>query len=142
MAHDLHLDDLLEQLRANGDRVTAPRRAVLDAFVAAGERHLSADDLVAAVRGTMPSVARSTIYRTLEHLEARGMVSRADLGPGPATYHLAADHHHHAVCNACGAVISLPPTALDPLRRWLDRHHGFAAHPHHLSIGGRCADCR
>lgn len=115
---------------------------MLDAFVAAGEEHLSADHLVGAVRSSMPSVARSTIYRTLEHLEAVGMVARADVGPGPATYHLAADHHHHAVCDSCGAVISLPPSVFDSLRRWLDKHHGFAAHPHHVTIGGRCATCR
>lgn len=115
---------------------------MLAAFVGAGTDHLSADDLVGAVRATMPTVARSTIYRTLEHLVAIGIVARADIGPGAATYHLGSDRHHHAVCDSCGAVIVLAPGALAPLTRWLDKHHGFAAAPHHLTIPGRCASCR
>jgi Fur family ferric uptake transcriptional regulator len=83
----------------------------------------------------------STIYRTLESLEEAGVLRQARLADGPVSYHLEADEHHHAVCSACGAVISLPAGAFTPVVRALKREHGFVAEPRHLTIGGRCADC-
>ena len=73
-----------------------------------------------------------------------GLVIRAGLGDGSATtYHLVDDQpHHHAVCDRCGTVIELPASAFAAVVRRLDRDHGFAAHPRHLTVGGLCADCR
>jgi len=109
----------------------------------AGDSHLSADDLVASVRHTMATVARSIIYRTLEHLEALGMVVRAGIeSSGPATYHLSADEHHHTVCDGCGRLVEVPAPVFDPIGAWLDTELGFAAHPRHLAIRGLCRRCR
>lgn len=122
--------------------MTAARRSVLAELLAAGSAHRTAEQLAARVHRREPEIHLSTIYRTLEFLEAEGLVVRAGFGDGPTTYHLASDHHHHAVCDSCGAVIELPDDAFATLVRRLDRDHGFAAHPSHVTIPGRCADCR
>lgn len=134
-------DALVDQLRARGLRATTARRAVLEALVAAGTDHLTADELGRRVRADHPAIHLSTIYRTLEALTDAGVTNVARFADQPVTYHLATDVHHHAVCTRCGATLVLDPAVFEPVRRRLRRDHGFEADPHHLTIVGLCRDC-
>jgi len=58
------------QLRSKGKRMTRQRRLIWDTFVAEGDGHLTADDVVERVREQLPHVNPSTVYRTLELLVA------------------------------------------------------------------------
>src|SRR3954454_24507238 len=102
------LDQLLDDLRGRGARVTTARRLVLGELMRHGAGHPSAEALAARLRRSHPELHLSTGYRTLEVLEELGMVARPRFGEGAATCHLAGDPHHHAVCQSCGAVIVLP----------------------------------
>lgn len=135
------LDDLIAELRAHGQRATTARRAVLEALLEAGDDHLTADELAPRVRENHPAVHLSAVYRTLDALTDAGVIALARLADGPATYHLATDRHHHAVCTSCGATISLPFGVLDPVRRRLLRDFGFHADANHLTIRGLCGAC-
>lgn len=141
MAGHHHVEDLVADLRARGIRVTAARRLVLQTLVDAGADHLAADQIADRIHRTHPDLHVSTTYRTLDALEEAGMIVRAGLGDGPTTYHLADDHHHHAVCDGCGTTIELPDRLFAGVVRRLRDHHGFVAAPHHLTITGRCRSC-
>lgn len=136
------LDELVEQLRLRGVRVTTARRAVLDQLLAAGDHHLTADELAARVRAEHPTVHLSTIYRTFEALQEAGVIAPARVADQPAAFHLSGDVHHHAVCTVCGRTLSLPADLLDPVVERLVRDHDFAADPQHLTFAGLCGDCR
>jgi len=136
------LDELVEQLRATGARVTSARRLVLRELLASGDEHPTAEELAQRIQRTDPEVHVSTVYRTLESVEQAGLVVRAGLGDGPTTYHLAHDRHHHARCDGCGAVIHLDDRAFATVVRRLERDHGFLAAPRHLTVQGRCRGCR
>jgi Fur family transcriptional regulator, ferric uptake regulator len=135
------IDDLVDELRAHGQRATVARRAVLEALLQAGDQHLTADELAPRVRETHPAIHLSTVYRTLDALAEANVIVLARFADRPATYHLATDRHHHAICSRCGKTISLPIGVLDPVRRRLLRDHGFHADPHHLTIPGLCREC-
>jgi Fe2+ or Zn2+ uptake regulation protein len=141
VSHDADLDELLGRLRAQGARITTARRSVLAELVRSGADHPTADQLARRIRRTHPELHVSTIYRTLDFVESSGLVVRAGFGEGATTYHLADDHHHHAVCDRCGTVIQLPSGTFRPVVTQLRREHGFEADPHHVSIGGLCAAC-
>ncbi len=136
------MDELIDELRANGHRVTTARRAVLQEVLDAGDRHLSAEDLAELIRRRQPDVHLSTVYRTVEVLESAGILTQVRVGHGPGTYHLAQDRHHHAVCDSCGQVVEVSATLLTSVVDQLDRQIGFAARPRHLTIDGTCARCR
>jgi Fur family ferric uptake transcriptional regulator len=142
MTVHVELEDLLAELRARGGRVTTARRVVLADLARRGSAHPTAEQIARRVGRANPELHLSTIYRTLEALEDLGIVTRAGIGEGATTYHLAADRHHHAICVSCGAVIELPDSVLAPIVRRLERDHGFAADPRHVTISGCCADCR
>jgi len=130
-----------EQLRARGYRVTPQRQLVLEAI--SRLHHATPEEIGAAVQQTARGVNISTIYRTLELLEQIGMVTHTHLGHGAPIYHLASDADHvHLVCRDCGRVTEIGPDAIRPLITVLDERHGFETDVGHLTVFGRCAECR
>ena len=130
-----------EQLRARGYRVTPQRQLVLEAV--ARLDHATPEEIGAQVQQTARGVNISTIYRTLELLEQIGMVTHTHLHHGAPTYHLATDADHvHLVCRDCGRVTEIGPDAIRPLITALDERHGFETDVGHLTVFGRCEDCR
>jgi len=132
---------ILERLRSEGSRLTAARRALVEALVEADDHHVTADDLVAAVHRSAPAVHRSTVYRTLDALEQAGVVEHVHLGHGRAVYHLTDDRHHHLVCDRCGAVVQVPETVVAPLRDELVDGYGFMVNGRHFALPGVCRAC-
>ena len=133
-------DDILSLLRSRGDRVTASRRAVVEALLA-GDHHATADEIAARVAAAHPEVHRATVYRTLDRLGELGVVTHVHMGHGPSTFHLNDRPHHHAVCSSCGAVVEVPLDALDDLAARLRTEHGFELSPQHFALSGRCRFC-
>ena len=135
------VDDVLDRLRDNGGRVTPGRRVIVELLLSADGQHLSADDLVEAVRARMPDTAQSTIYRTLSTLEDLGVVTHVHLGHGPATYHLTEIPHRHLVCDGCGAVLDLPDEEFHRFAANVEARYGFVLSGEHFAFPGRCRAC-
>lgn len=130
-----------DTLRASGYRVTPQRQLILEAVTRL--EHATPEEIYAEVKQTAVGLNLSTVYRTLELLEQIGLVTHTHLGHGAHRYHLAADAQHvHLVCRACGAIIQLEPSAVEPLVRALDADYGFETDVGHLTVFGTCADCR
>src|SRR3546814_2143018 len=72
---DAELERILSALRDDGGRVTTGRRAVVRALLTADDHHVTAEDIAATVQRDHPDVHLSTVYRTLEALESRGIRS-------------------------------------------------------------------
>jgi Fur family ferric uptake transcriptional regulator len=130
-----------EQLRARGYRVTPQRQ--LDQEAVALIVQATPEEIGAQVQQTARGVNITTIYRTLELLEQIGMVTHTHLGHGAPIYHLATDADHvHLVCRDCDRVTEIGPDAIRPLITALEDSHGFETDVGHLTVFGRCADCR
>ena len=134
------LDEILDRLRAAGERITVARRAVVSALLAA-DGHATAEGLQARVQAEHPEVHMATIYRNLEALERLGVVEHTHLGHGPAVYHLADALHQHLVCEMCGHVVEVPANLLRPVEEEVRATYGFVMRPGHFAVVGRCARC-
>src|ERR1700733_15440024 len=128
-------------LRASGYRVTPQRQLVLEAVTRLN--HASPEEIFAEVHQRASGVNISTIYRTLELLEQLGLVTHTHLGHGAPRYHLAAEAEHvHLVCSECGRVTQIGPEAVNALVAALKDTQGFETDVGHLTVFGKCADCR
>ena len=124
-----------------GYRLTPQRLMILGA-VEEADSHISAEEIYAQVRAHYPQVNISTVYRTLELLKELELVTEISLGDGRVRYHcMGKGHHHHLVCQECGAIIDLDESALFLLRDTLLRDYKFVADLRHLAIFGRCVNC-
>jgi Fur family ferric uptake transcriptional regulator len=130
-----------DTLRASGFRVTPQRQLVLEAVTRL--EHATPEEIFAEIHLTARGVNVSTVYRTLEVLEQVGLVTHTHLGHGAPRYHLAAEAQHvHLVCRDCEKVIQIDPAAVGSLVTVLDADFGFETDVGHLTVFGRCGDCR
>jgi len=136
------IDEVAGLLRARGERMTGPRRAVLSVLAERGG-HLSADALLDAVASLDPRVHRASVYRTLEALSELGVVQHVHVGHGGTAYHLVrgAGRHLHAQCRVCGSVRDLPPDLLNEVAATLVRRHDFVLDAGHVALSGLCRGC-
>jgi Fur family ferric uptake transcriptional regulator len=135
-------------LRGVGQRVTQPRVAVLAHILAAGEEHLSAEDVLALVSEHDDGVHRATVYRTLDGLVSAGILRHVHLDRGRTAYHLVDPPqqqverlHLHAQCVECGRVVDLPAEVLADAAQRVREVSGFELDPSHVALSGHCADC-
>ena len=135
------MGDLANELSNLGYRLTPQRLMVLSA-IEASDTHISAEEIYAQVVAKYHRVNISTVYRTLELLKQLGLVTETNLGDGLVRYHSAEKgHHHHLVCQQCGAITDLDEPVLSPLKEVLIREYRFIPDLRHLTIFGRCVNC-
>ena len=130
------------RLRARGLRWTPQRRVLLD-VLARVEGHVTGAELVEGCRAVDPSTTPSTVYRTLDVLEDLGIVSHSHGPDGRQEFHVGpTEDHAHLVCGSCGRRQELAGHEVQPLADEVLLRHRFDIDVEHLTIEGRCADCR
>jgi Fur family ferric uptake transcriptional regulator len=147
----LTLGALLEALRRDGLRITANRRNILRALLAArGPLSLEEIQTQAAAapnegdpsRGARPDFA--TVFRMMATLERLGLVQRVHLGRASSHFELLDPrrHHDHLVCVDCGQVTLLEDVCpVEKLERRIAQQYGYRGVTHSLEFFGHCQEC-
>ena len=130
---------LIEKLRERGLRVTS-QRVVIHRALCGEPQHLSAEQVLESVSGTLPGTSLPTVYATLELLEELGLVRRVPTGTGPALFDSRTEPHAHTVCRRCRATADLDvPASRQALIR--AERTGFVPDHDQLVVWGLCARC-
>jgi Fe2+ or Zn2+ uptake regulation protein len=127
-------------VRAQGLRLSAARRLVLEALYAA-DAPIAADEIADGLGGRLPRSDLASVYRNLETLEQVGLVRHVHLGHGAGRYTPSGRPCDFLVCERCESVTAVDPRRLDAARDAIRLATGFAAHFHHFPISGLCAGC-
>ena len=134
--------DVRDLLRARGLRWTPQRRSLID-VLARTDGHLSGAEILRRCREADPLTTPSTVYRTLDVLELLGLVRHGHGQDGTEEYHvLPAGEHGHLYCSSCGRGWDLEPSEAKQLVGALARERGFEVDLSHVTVVGRCEDCR
>ncbi|MBA2627450.1 MAG: transcriptional repressor [Gemmatimonadales bacterium] len=122
--------------------VTRQRDLVADTVLTTDD-HLSADTIERRLRARGAAVGTATVYRTLELLEAAGLVRAHDFGEGFRRYEpVGSEHHEHLVCLRCGKVAEFSNERLERMLPVIADEHGFQHERHRVEIYGTCRECR
>lgn len=132
---------LADTLRARGFRMTPQRLAIMHVLYSS-PRHLSAVQIYEQVRGTVPGVTETTVYRTLEFLAEHGLARPTNLGDGHPVYEIREHDHHHLVCRECGGSVEVENSLFQALYAQLESASGFRLTGNHLSLFGLCPECQ
>lgn len=137
------MQTLVERLVADGWRMTAQRRVIVDVLdlAIAQREHPTADQIHERAAAVLPETSRATVYNTLSELVERGRLVPVVFGDRITRYDAAVDddgHHHHLVCTACGSIHDIPATAVSVPARDLD---GFEITSVDVVYRGLCPDC-
>jgi Fe2+ or Zn2+ uptake regulation protein len=127
--------------REHGERVTVQRLVILETVLDL-DNHPSADQIYEMVEARLPGIARTTVYRTLEHLTRMGIITKA-CHPGPvARFDPRTEIHHHLVCLYCNDFIDFEDDVLNRLPVPDTSAFGFEVRDYRVQLRGICQNCR
>jgi len=127
-------------LREQGYRLTPQRNLIWEVLRDAG-RHMTAEEVAAEVRRTLPDVNVSTVYRTLELLVSLDLVVETHLEGSVCYYEVSPEPtHHHFVCTECGAVGHFGDELLAPVHDELTKRD-FEVSQIQVTAFGLCRAC-
>ncbi len=123
-------------------KLTSARKAVLE-FLEDSSFHQTAAEIHQGLVERLPSLNLSTVYRSLDYLIARQLVSVADIGRGSPVYEIVSDQpHHHLVCLNCDHVYDLDHATVEYLFNQIEADQSFEIRTNHLVLYGICESCQ
>jgi Fur family ferric uptake transcriptional regulator len=131
-------------LSERGHRAGRGRAAVVEALDRRGGC-LDADELVETLRSEGASVGLASVYRALSLLSELGVLQRVAVAGGSARYELVGpggDHHHHLVCDDCGATKPFEDDALERAIGRISKRADYTVQAHDVTLHGICPDCQ
>lgn len=124
---------ILNTLRDRGYRATSAREEIIT-VLAALKQPTTIQSLAAQV-----STDEVSVYRTVELLQAEGLLEAIAVAGEKTKYSLTHGHHHHVVCTECGLVAHVPCDTVPTLTR-LPKEFA-AVDGHEVTYLGRCQQC-
>ncbi|MCT8976922.1 transcriptional repressor [Clostridium sp. CX1] len=132
-------------LKEKGYKLTPQRRAIVDVIIRNEGSHLTTEELYDLVKRECPEIGLATVYRTVQLLEALGVICKLDLNDGCSRYELIHEEenhqHHHLVCTNCGKVIEVQDDLLEVLENEIEGKYNFKIKNHSVKFYGICNEC-
>jgi Fur family zinc uptake transcriptional regulator len=124
-----------------GQRLTAPRRRVLEMLLQAGQP-VKAYDLIAGYGAAGEPAKPPTVYRALEFLSKQGFAHRIESLNAYIACGGGAEGHAAAflICDCCGRTREIEPVGANEIAR-LAAAKGFTLTGLTVEAHGRCEDC-
>lgn len=137
------MDDIITYknlLKDAGFRATPARLGLLKLFHQA-KKPLS----IAGIQHKLPrqSIDLATIYRIINALLEKNIITQVDFQHGHAHYELATrEHHHHIICQKCGRVADISKCDTSNIEKQALKIGGFKTiTSHSLEFYGLCNSC-
>jgi len=129
-------------LSRQGCKNTRSRKAVIDVLEKA-ETPLSAEEIFLRIKEAGASVNLSTIYRTLELMESKGLVEKSIMNDSRARYEMTGvGHRHHLICTNCHKMVPLDICPMESLEKDVCSKTKFDITGHKLELYGVCPECK
>jgi len=105
--------------------------------------HLTSLQVFEEIRERLPAVNSSTVYRALERMSKRGIVSVSDIGTGAEVFEIVTTElHHHLVCQDCGRIITIGQEDVRAFFEVVEQKNDFKIITNHLILFGLCSECQ
>ena len=135
---------LLQELEAQGVRITAQRRVLIE-IIQEAEGHLDVAALLERARKRDAQIDRATVYRTIELLKKLRLIDELDL------MHLTGEKHFyeakttvdhvHLACFQCGRIEEFASPLFERLKAEISQANEFQIRVVRLEVGGVCGVC-
>jgi Fur family ferric uptake transcriptional regulator len=129
-------------LSEKGFKNTKSRKAVISALENM-QTAASADDILKCIKETGFSINLSTVYRTLDLMESKGLVEKTLMGDNRARYELKyGEHTHHIICTGCKKIVPIDVCPIEALEKDIVNKTSFDITGHKLELYGICPKCK
>ena len=135
-----HLEELVTSLREEGFRITPQRVAILD-YLLKTDDHPSAEFIHKIVKKKYPMVSLSTVYKTLDLLKEKKLVSEIEVD-GEARFDAHTDAHINLVCMNCGKIDDLDEDSLSEIQTRAAKKSKYLILQGNFELIGYCNNCK
>lgn len=118
-------EKIVQQLSLHGLKPTSQRVRVAEILMSV-PTHMTAEQILAAVRRGGERVSKATVYNTLKVLAQRGLVRQINLDPERSVYDSTRAAHHHFHVVETGELRDIDPAAIE-FSRFPDLPEGMEA---------------
>jgi Fur family ferric uptake transcriptional regulator len=137
----MKLKDLLNDSKM---RWTSQRQSIYEEVLRL-KGHFTAEDIYNALIAKNLGAGLSTVYRTLQLLVDKNVLTQLPTDDDTALYECADGSlhgHHHVHCIKCGKTIELHIDKLDEIENHIKTIHGFDILGHTVIFNGICPSCQ
>ncbi len=127
--------------RERGLPLTVQRRDILRTVLERDD-HPTVDQIFESVRGRIPGLSRTTVYRVLETLCELGMLRRLHHPGATVRFDGKVARHHHLVCRICHKVSNVDSRRFDSIQLPSNLRQGFLIEDFTVHFHGICRECR
>jgi Fe2+ or Zn2+ uptake regulation protein len=128
----------MARMRSAGVTPTIQRLAILE-YLENTRSHPTADEVYVKVRKMCPTIARATVYNTLEALTKAGTILQLTVDPSAARYDADLGPHVHFRCRLCGEVYDIDVKQESCLESMTKGHRVESVRTYAFGV---CASCR
>ncbi len=128
--------------------MTNQRKVILEELRKSAE-HLSADELYIRVRGRLPGISISTIYRNLEELSKQGVIRKLEPQSTQKRFDANIQPHFHILCVKCGRIDDVPFSMVSKINevirdseKQIEKITGYDVIGYQLEFLGICPSCK
>ncbi len=129
------------ECRRRGLSLTVQRRLILEELIARRD-HPTADQIYEGVRGRLPGLSRTTVYRVLETLVEVGVAHKVLHPDAVVRFDAVTERHHHLICLECDRLVDLEDSLVPDVRPPDTGPTGFTILDYSITFTGVCASCQ
>ena len=136
----INKEDLINQLREKGLKLTPQRLAIINALVKNCGAHPGVSLIYKDARKKAKSVSLSTVYATLKEFSEKGLIKSLEFDRRENRYDGNLSEHINLICKRCGAILDYNlPATVEP--KDIARKSGFVVTEARMEYYGHCRDC-
>ncbi len=97
------LHEISQELSDKGVKPSFQRVKIFE-YMRGHFAHPTAEDIFGALQPSIPTLARTTVYNTLNILEEHGLIRSITIEDKEVRYDVLLDDHGHFKCEVCGTI--------------------------------------
>lgn len=129
----------IELLKEHDLKATPQRLCILDVLHECG--HASLEDIQSHTKENFPTLSLSTIYRNINEMVAKGVVSEVKIKNMKERFELSKHQHAHMICIKCGKIEDIHVDTSD-LEQRVQTQSGLDVLNATVSFDTVCKECK
>lgn len=135
------LDEILNQLRQKGIRITEPRKAVIS-YLINSQNHPTVEDIHQELKNNYPKMSLATVYNNINFFVEQGIVNELKFSNQRSRYDFMDHHHYHIICEKCGRIADFQSDDLQKICQAAVKQTDFQVFHSQVELFGLCLDCQ
>jgi len=132
--------DLLNELRNEGFRITPQRVAIID-YILDAKSHPTAEDIHQNILKAYPMTSLSTVYKTIELLKKKNVIRPTGISE-KTRFEISKNDQINLICTSCGQIETISDSAISTLESKAQKKTKFQITNSRFEFTGLCRHCK